>query len=167
MRSAQLGYNKIDGINQNKLSDCKLQSVDDLKKLYPNQFDKIDNFTGEAKLYLKDDAEPFTDAPCKCSIHIRERLREELDKMVAEGVIRKVNEHTDWCSGLTSSTKKDGSLRVCLDPQHLNASLKRCPHKIPTIEEINPQFAKAKVFSKLDAKAGYWPVNTFRPVLLA
>ena len=41
----------------------------------------------------------------------------------------------------------------------MNNSLKRCPHKIPTVEELNPLFANAKVFSKLDAKAGYWSVR--------
>ena len=30
--------------------------------------------------------------------------------------------------------------------------------KIPTLEEINPIFAGANIFSKLDAKAGYWSV---------
>ena len=74
-------------------------------------------------------------------------------------MLRKVEEHTDWCSSLAYSTKKDGSLRICLDPQKLNASLKRCPYKIPTVEELNPAFANAKIFSKLDAKAGYWSVH--------
>ena len=27
------------------------------------------------------------------------------------------------------------------------------------MEELNPQFAKAKVFTKLDAKAGYWAIH--------
>lgn len=31
--------------------------------------------------------------------------------------------------------------------------------KIPTVEELNPRFANAKVFSKLDAKAGYWSIH--------
>ncbi len=75
------------------------------------------------------------------------------------GVIKRVTEHTDWCSSLTYVTKKNGSLRICLDPFHLNQALKRCPTKIPTLEEINPEFAKAKFFSKLDAKAGYWSVH--------
>ena len=79
--------------------------------------------------------------------------------MEKQGVIRKVSEHTDWCSSLAYSVKKDGSLRICIDPQKLDQALKRCPHKVPTLEELNPQFAGSTVFSKLDAKAGYWSVH--------
>lgn len=46
-----------------------------------------------------------------------------------------------------------------LDPQKLNNSLKRCPHKIPTVEELSLVFANAKIFSKLEGKAGYWSVH--------
>ena len=79
--------------------------------------------------------------------------------MEKQGVIRKVSEHTDWCSSLAYSVKKDGSLRICIDPQKLSQALKRCPHKVPTLEELNPQFAGSTVFSKLDAKEGYWSVH--------
>ena len=40
-----------------------------------------------------------------------------------------------------------------------NSALKHCPHKVLTLEELNPQFAVSTVFSKLDAKAGYWSVH--------
>ena len=79
--------------------------------------------------------------------------------MEGQKVIRKVEEHTDWVSSLAYTTKRDGSLRICLDPQKLNKALRRCPHQIPTLEELNPMFTNAKVFTKLDAKAGYWAVK--------
>ena len=79
--------------------------------------------------------------------------------MEKQGVIRKVSEHTDWCSSLAYSVKKHGSLRICIDPQKLDQALKRCPRKVPTPEELNPQFAGSTVFSKLDAKAGYWSLH--------
>ena len=104
-----------------------IHDVNDLKRAYPQQFDTVGNFAGEAKLLLKDDAEAFIDAPRKCSIHMKEKLKQELQTMVTQGVIRKVDEHTDWCSSLAYSTKKDGSIRVCIDPQRLNAALRRCP----------------------------------------
>ncbi len=136
-----------------------IKSIKELKEKYPDQFNKIGSFKGTAKLILKEGANPFIDPPRTCSIHIKDKLQNELNKLVNQGVLRKVEEHTDWCSSLAFSTKKDGSLRICLDPQKLNASLKRCPHKIPTLEELNPKFANAKVFSKLDAKAGYWSIH--------
>uniref|UniRef100_A0A8C7WXQ6 Gypsy retrotransposon integrase-like protein 1 n=1 Tax=Oryzias sinensis TaxID=183150 RepID=A0A8C7WXQ6_9TELE len=136
-----------------------INTIEDLKKAYANQFDKLGNFSGTAKLLLKEGAEPFQDPPRKCSIHIKDKLKKELDNLVEQDVICKVEVHTDWCSSLAYSTKKDGSLRICLDPKKLNDSLKRCPHRIPTVEELNPKFANAKVFSKLDAKAGYWSIH--------
>ena len=134
-------------------------NVKQLKEAYPEQFDRIGNFSGAAKLQLKEDAEPFIDPPRKCSIHLKDQLKDEIEKLIQQDVLKKVEEHTDWCSSLAYSVKKDGSLRICIDPQKLNSSSKRCPYKIPTVEELNPKFAKAKVFSKLDAKAGYWSVH--------
>ena len=126
-------------------------SIEDLKKQFPGQFDRIGSFEGEASLFLKRDARPSIDAPRKCSIHLKARLQQELDTMENDGIIRKIEHHTDWCSSITTSVKKDGSLRVCLDPKRLNDNLKRCPHKIPSLEERNPEFAEARVFSKMDA----------------
>ena len=134
-------------------------SIEDLKKQFPEQFDRIGSFEGKASLFLKRDARPSIDAPRKCSIHLKARLQQELDTMENDGIIRNIEHHTDWCSSITTSVKKDGSLRVCLDPKRLNDNLKRCPHKIPSLEERNPEFAEARVFSKMDAKAGYWSIH--------
>ena len=120
------------------LKQTLINSIEDLKQEYPEQFEKLGNFPGEANLHIKDDAEPFIDAPRKCPIHIKDELKLEIDNLVTHSVIRKVDQHTDWCSSLAFSTKKDGSMRLCLDPQRFNNSLKRCPHKIPTVEELNP-----------------------------
>ena len=146
-------------INEVHHTSHPIRSVRDLQEVYPDRFDTIGDFRGEAVLYLKDDAVPSIDAPRKCSVHIRAKLKTEIDKMEDQGVIRKVQHHTDWCSSLTTSMKKDGSLRLCLDPKRLNNALRRCPHKIPTLEELNPEFSGAQFFSKLDAKSGYWAVH--------
>ena len=136
----------------------EIQTVADLQRLYPEQFDTIGSFKEPAKIILKAGAEPHIDRPRKYSIHLQPKIEAELKSMQDLGVIRRVTEHTDWCSSIVYSTKKDGSLRVCLDPRRLNQAIKRCPHKIPTLEEVNPKFTGAKFFTKLDAKAGYWSV---------
>ena len=144
---------KLVTISCSEINTTDISSVESLKQAYPGQFDTLGDFQGPAQLHTKVGAEPSIDPPRKCSVHLEEQLKAELEKMVKQGVIRKVKEHTDWCSSLAYSVKKDGSVRICIDPQKLNAALKRCPHKIPTLEEINPKFTGSLVFSKMDAKA--------------
>lgn len=133
-------------------------SIEQLLKQYPDCFDKIGDFKVPAKLYVRADAEPYQDPPRKFPLLMKDKLQTELKKLEDLQIIRKVVEHTDWCSSLAYTEKKDGSLRICIDPQPLNKALKPCKHKTPTTEEVNPLMANAKYFSKLDAKAGYWAV---------
>ena len=79
--------------------------------------------------------------------------------MEQTGVIRKVTEPTDWVSSLAYAQKKRGVLRLCLDQRHSNKALKRPHHKIPIVEELTHKLKDAKIFSKLDAKSRYWPVQ--------
>ena len=50
----------------------------------------------------------------------KEAMRKELDKMVAEKIIAPVTEPTDWVSSVLAILKKDGSVRIFLDPRDLN-----------------------------------------------
>ena len=134
------------------------QSITDVMAMFPDCFDTIGKFEGEENLILHTDSTPHVDPPRKCPIHLKERIFDEIQNMVKQDIIKPVDYHMDWCSSITYAIKKDGSIRICLDPKWLSKALKRCPHKIPTVEELNPQLANAKFFTKLDAKAGYWSV---------
>ena len=61
-----------------------IHDINYLKHAYPQQFYTVGNFAGEAQLLLKDDAEAFIDAPRKCSIHMKEKLKQELRNMVSQ-----------------------------------------------------------------------------------
>jgi len=136
-----------------------IHSIQDLKKCYPDQFDKIGCIPGPVKLIVDPQAQPHVDPPRKTPIALKDAIKNELDSMERNEIIRKVTEPTDWVSSLVYSKKKDGSIRVCLDPRRLNSALKRPHHKTPTVEELTHHFTGAKIFSKLDAKAGYWSVQ--------
>ena len=129
-------------------------TVEGLMQAYPGQFDTLGDFRGVAKLHLKQDCEPFIDPPRKCSIHLKEKLKCELKKMEKQGVIRKVSEHTDWCSSLAHSVKKGGSLRICIDPQKLNQALKRCPQKVPTLEELKSSVCRVNSLQQVGCQSG-------------
>lgn len=56
------------------------------------------------------------------------------------GVIKNIEEPTDWVSSLVIVLKKHGALRICLDPRDLNKAIKREHFRLPTQQEIISQF---------------------------
>ena len=55
--------------------------------------------------------------------------------------------------------KSNGKIRLCTDPKPLNAALKRNHYPLPVIDDLLPLLAKAKVFSVVDARNGFWHVQ--------
>ena len=129
-----------------------------LKAMYPDRFEGIGKFTKIHKLVMNDNHKPVIHPTRRAPIQLREKIEDELNRMVEMDIIRKVTEPTDWVSSITYVQKADGSLRICLDPKDVNQALKRGQHHTPTVEELSHKFAGATVFSKLDAKSGYWAV---------
>lgn len=84
------------------------------------------------------------------------KVKTELDKMVAKGIVTPVTEPTDWVSQMVVVVKKDGSLRICLDPGPLNKAIKRAHFQFPLVEDIAAKLKDAKYFCKLDAQSGFW-----------
>ena len=54
--------------------------------------------------------------------------------------------------------KPNGKLRVSLDPKPLKKALKRNHYPLPTIDDLLSEFSKARVFSVVDIKNGFWHV---------
>jgi len=52
--------------------------------------------------------------------------------------------------------KKNGDLRICIDPKDLNENMNRSHYPTPTLEDITSNLKDAKVFSTFDTKNGYW-----------
>lgn len=86
------------------------RSVKDLHKAFPDQFDQIGNC--KATLHLKKDTTPLIDPPYKYSIHLRDKLKKQLDQMERNSIVGESTHHTDWCRSLTTTLKKDGSLSL-------------------------------------------------------
>jgi len=130
-----------------------------LEKQYPDCFQGLGRMPGQARLTVQPDAQPVIHPPRRAPIQLRDKIKQELERMVKLDVITPVSEPTDWVSSITYVTKRDGSLRICLDPADLNRALKRGQHHIPTTEELTHKLSGATIFSKLDAKCGYWSVQ--------
>ncbi|KAK3738934.1 hypothetical protein RRG08_006501 [Elysia crispata] len=75
------------------------------------------------------------------------------------GILQRVTEPTDWVSLMDIVEKKNGSLRICIDPRPLNKALKREHYKLPTLDDVLPKFREAKMFTKLDVKEAFWHIK--------
>ena len=92
---------------------------------YPDIFNgDVGNLPGSVRLTLKHDAEPILRPPKRLPVELKDSVKQELDRLVKAGVLAPVDEPTDWVNQMAIATKKDGSLRICIDPRHLNLSLK-------------------------------------------
>ncbi|XP_072170543.1 uncharacterized protein [Diadema setosum] len=141
------------------INDVPIEDVNTLLNAFPDQFDTIGNFQGEQHLKTDPNVPSRRDAPRKMPIALKDCVRQELNRMEAQGVIKKMEEPTEWVNSITYATKKDGSIRICLDPRRPNQALIRPHYKQQTLEELNYKFHNAQFFSKLDAKAGYWSIK--------
>ena len=111
----------------------------------------------EYQIQLKEGAAPHSlCTPRNVPLPLRDKVREELERLETMGVISKVDKPTPWCAGMVVVSKKLGDVRICVDLKLLNESVLREVHPIPTVDETLGKLAGATIFSKLDANSGFW-----------
>ena len=119
-------------------------------KEYSDAFEGLGCMDGPYHMELDETVKPVVHPPRKVPVALRDRLKEELDKLVREKVITPLTEPTNWVSSLVLVNKPE-KLRI------------RARYPLPTIEDVATRLCKAKVFSVLDAKNGFWQVQLDKP----
>ena len=125
-----------------------------------------DVFAGEGKFEVKlhleiDTAMSPVKLPVrKVPVALKEPLKEELDRLEKMGILAKVEVPTDWISAMVVARKRNGKIRLCIDPKPLNQALKRnhLDYPLPLIDDLLPKLGNAKIFTVVDAKNGFWHV---------
>ena len=126
---------------------------------FSHLFRGLGKLDGDYTIRLKEEARPFSlSTPRRVPIPLMKPVKQELDRMVKLGVISPVTEPTEWCAGMVPVVKRNGSVRVCVDLTHLNQSVKRERHQLPSVEQVLAQLTGARIFSKLDANSGFWQI---------
>ena len=98
--------------------------------------------------------------PCRnIPLSLRDKVKAEIDKLVKLNVLEQITEPTKWVNQMAVVKKKNGDLRICIDPQPLNCALSREHYRLPVIDDVLPFLSKAKWFTKLDVKHAYWHVS--------
>ena len=93
-------------------------------------------------------------------IHLKERFKKEIDKMLQAGVLKPVTEATPWINSfvLVKSKDKSGNLKlhICLDPTNLNKAIICEPYHFKMPDDIAHLIADACIMTVCDCCKGYW-----------
>ena len=137
---------------------CETRNDNSIIAEYCDVFTGIGCIRSQCHIHIDPEIEPVIDPPRHIPYAIRDKVKQELDRMIEQGVIVKQTEPTPWVNSITIVRKAE-KVRICLDPTKLNKAILRSPHPVKTIEEIVAEMPDAKIFSTLDANAGYWQIK--------
>jgi hypothetical protein len=110
------------------------------------------------KRKLKPDARPIKKKPYRLNLKYKEKVKQELDKMLEAGVIFPVEE-SEWISPMVIQPKKLGEIRICLDLRGLNVACVHNPFPTPFTDEVLENVGGKEVYSFIDGFSGYHQVR--------
>ena len=84
-------------------------------------------------------------------------LKKQLDEQLRKGFIRP--SASPWGSPVLFVSKKDGTIRLCIDYRSLNEVTIKNKYPLPKIEDLFDQLNGARVFSKIDLRSGYYQLT--------
>ena len=80
-------------------------------------------------------------------------LKLQIAELQQKGYIRPSS--SPWGALVLFVTKKDGSMRMCIDYRSLNEVTIKNKYPLPQIDDLFDQLQGAKYFSKIDLRSGY------------
>lgn len=146
---------KIENLGELNVEEKK--KIRDVLLRYRSIFNK---YPGKTTKYIHEikmhDKTPFVKRPYPIPISLRPAVEQTLSEMLKLGVIKR--EATPFASPMTVVSKKDGTVRICLDARWINN--KMVPdHEAPiSPEELLHSIKSVKFLSTIDLRASYWQI---------
>ena len=131
----------------------------DITVKYKDIFVGEGKFEGKLHLEVDETVTPVKLPVRKVPIAVKDKLKNELERLQKLGVIQRVTYPTEWISSMVVVNKANNKLRLCIDPKPLNKVLLRNNYPTPTIDDLLPDLSKARIFSVADTKNGFWHVQ--------
>jgi hypothetical protein len=131
----------------------------DLISQFADIFSGLGCFPGEYHIEIDPRVTPVIHPPRRVPLAIQPKLKATLDAMEKAGTIVKRSEPTDWVNSLLIVEKRNGSLRLCLDPKDLNSAVKREHFAVPSADDIISRLHGKRIFTVIDMRDGFWHIK--------
>lgn len=102
------------------------------------------------------DSAPLRQRPYRVSASERAVIEKEVEQMLSKQIIRPSS--SPWASPVVLVTKKDGSIRFCIDYRRINRITRKDVYPMPRIDDALDTLRGASHFSSIDLRAGYWQI---------
>jgi hypothetical protein len=99
------------------------------------------------------DTAPITKRPYRMAPTELAELKLQIAELQQKGYIRPNS--SPWGAPVLFVTKKDGSMRMCIDYRSLNEVTIKNKYPLPRIDDLFSHLQGAKYFSKIDLRSGY------------
>ena len=148
-------------VMEEKFSRLWEEYTADIKWLFQSNSDLIAHSFDDIRLSRFEFAQKFeliSDEPISQRLRrihpsYNQIVKKDVDRMLLAGIVTPVE--SEWTSPIVLATKKDGSLRFCVDFRMLNAVIKSDKWPAPCVEEILDDLPGSGIFTRLDPFPGY------------
>ena len=148
------------GVEEQSLTSVEIAQLRELVENYDHIF-ALDDFelgrTNTCQHTIDTgSSSPIRQLPRRVPFALRQKVDEMVEEMLEKGVIEP--SRSPWASPVVLVSKKDGSLRFCVDYRKLNSVTKLDVFPLPWIDDSLDTLAHTQYFTTLDLASGYWQV---------
>jgi hypothetical protein len=113
---------------------------------------------GEMKIPLKPEARPIRQRPYILNPMYKKKVREEIDRMLEEGIIEPVEE-SEWISPMVIREKKQGGIRIYVDMRNISDAFLHDPFPTPFIDEVLENLGGQEAYPFTNRFSGYHQIK--------
>ncbi|UYV80142.1 K02A2.6-like, partial [Cordylochernes scorpioides] len=174
MKNQTLGYaspptmvNYIEDDEEDKVTeiqineDLTLSQKNELRQVLSKYSDLFSSKLGKTNLAKHridtENAKPIKHKPYRVSPKERDIIKEQIQDMLQEGVIRASS--SPWAFPVILVRKRDGNWRFCVDYRKLNSITVKDVYPIPRIDDVMDTLQGSRYFTAIDLRSGYWQVE--------
>ena len=168
--TAILGASTATALNLLRVGPAMVNKLQDENPHVKRLLDKYsDRFTGLGKLHgvavqihVDKNVSPAVQKAQRLPVLMQKQVDDELDKLLADGIIEQVYTPPTWVNPLVVVPKKNKGIRICVDMRIANSAIIREPYQIPTLDEVLHDFNNCTKFETLDLNQGYHQLELSR-----